>query len=312
MPMLSWLIDIGADTEETNDFGHTALRTAVERGNDTGVAILLQAGAQVDHKTLHYAQTRSIALQLLDAGADPHQLSDEGRRAILGIDWCPLEASAGEFERYRSVRFGTHNPEIMNNPFWEGMIRSGLHAYGAGKLFGDKTRCGNGYTPIWCAERFGQTLTLLPDGRIVQVAGEHEDYYMPDFCIYNDVFVHAPDGRITIYGYPEEIFPPTDFHSATLIGHHIYLIGSLGYQGTRLYGETPVYRLDTTSFQIDRVATGGMKPGWISSHRAMVSPPHEIRISGGQIFSLVDGQEQYSDNANTFILDVERRTWRIG
>jgi len=25
----------------------------------------------------------------------------------------------------------------------------------------------------------------LPDGRLVSVGGEHEDYYDPDFCIYN-------------------------------------------------------------------------------------------------------------------------------
>jgi hypothetical protein len=40
------------------------------------------------------------------------------------------------------------------------------------------------------------SLTLLPDGRAIQIGGEHEDYYDPDFCIYNDVFVHEPDRSI--------------------------------------------------------------------------------------------------------------------
>jgi len=62
---------------------------------------------------------------------------------------------------------------------------------------------------------------VLPDGREVLIAGEHEDYYDPDFFIYNDVVVRAPDGKFAIYGYSKEAFPPTDFHTATLLpGQH--------------------------------------------------------------------------------------------
>ena len=43
--------------------------------------------------------------------------------------------------------------------------------------------------PVWCFSRFGTSLTELPDGRFVQIGGEHEDFYDPDFCIYNDVTV---------------------------------------------------------------------------------------------------------------------------
>src|SRR6185503_1846850 len=118
----------------------------------------------------------------------------------------------------------------------------------------------------WSAMRFGQSITRLPDGRIVQVAGEHEDAYDEDFCIYNDVFVHEPGGAITLYGYPEDVFPPTDFHTATLVGDAIYLIGSLGYAGARRYGHTPVFRLDTRTFRIERLAPAGDPPGWIYGH----------------------------------------------
>jgi hypothetical protein len=27
-----------------------------------------------------------------------------------------------------------------------------------------------------------------------------------------------------VYGYPESVFPPTDFHTATLVGEFIYVI----------------------------------------------------------------------------------------
>jgi len=246
IPMLNWLLELGADIEQTDQFGNaTALRTAVECGNEDAVEILLHAGADVNRETgtgtaLEYVRTRSIALKLLDAGADPQHLRDAGRRAILGFSPEPdqdvLEISASEFALFRSRRFGASNPELMSNPFWEGMIRSGIGAWGAGKLFGVSEEIGGDHSPTWCAERFVQSLTFLPDGHIVQVAGEHEDHYDPDFCIYNDVFVHAPDGSIAIYGYPESVFPPTDFHTATLVGNVIYLIGSLAYPAGRRYG----------------------------------------------------------------------------
>ena len=57
----------------------------------------------------------------------------------------------------------------------------------------------------------GQSQTELPDGRLICVAGEHEDSYDPDFHIYNDVVVFDPSGEYEIYGYPQNVFPPTDF-----------------------------------------------------------------------------------------------------
>ena len=320
VPMLKWLLEIATDIEQTDDFGDTALRTAVECCNEEGVDILLRAGANVEHESktgtaLDYAITRSTAMKLLATGADPQHLTSEGRRAILGYTPEPdqnlLEASADEFQQNRSRRFGSHNPEKMNNPFWEGMVRSGISAYEAGQLFGAANKFDGKYTPIWCARRFGQSMTFLPDGRIVQVAGEHEDGYDPDFCIYNDVFVHSPEGSLAIYGYPESEFPPTDFHTATLGGSDIYLIGSLGYSDARQYGETPVYKLDTNTFHIERIETTGNKPGWIYKHRAMLLSPQEIRIVQGEIVSLGNDQEVHSENSRAFILDIERRVWRV-
>ena len=101
--------------------------------------------------------------------------------------------------------------------------------------------------PFWSWDRFGRTSTELPDGRIIHIAGEHEDYYDPDFCIYNDVTVEHPGGRLEFYLYPKEIFPPTDFHTATLLGDDILLIGSLGYTDMRRIGETQVLRLNVTA-----------------------------------------------------------------
>ena len=319
LPMLRWLLEIGTDIGERDEFGETALRTAVECCNDESVDILLGAGANVNQESktgtaLSYASTRSIAMKLMEAGADPQHLSGGGRRAILGYPPEPdqdlLETSASGFHQNRSRKFGTQNPEIMNNSFWEGMIRSGISAYEAGALFGIESKFDGTYEPIWCAQRFGQSITFLSDGRIVQIAGEHEDGYDPDFCIYNDVFVHAREGSVIIYGYPKSVFSPTDFHTATLIGDSIYLIGSLGYPGTRRYAETPVYRLDTTTFQIEEVETSGNKPGWIYKHRAILLTSNEIQVFGGEIVSWADDEEIHSNNSKTFFLDTARRIWR--
>jgi hypothetical protein len=143
----------------------------------------------------------------------------------------------------------------------------------------------------------------------VQIAGEHEDYYDEDFCIYNDVFVHEPDCTIRIYGYPQAQFPPTDFHTATLIGEHIYLIGSLGYAGTRQYGTTPVYRLDTRSFRMERLNAGGDAPGWIYKHRTTRWSEYEICIQGGTVVTRSNGQEAHVNNDQRFLLDVRRMVW---
>ena len=316
--MLEWLLDIGLDVEQTDDFSDTPLITAAEHNNVEAVGLLLEAGADINHDSgtgtaLHDTSNREIVLRLLEAGADPQELTSEGCRAILGYPPEPdadlLAVSAEEFQQFRQRQFGTKNPEQMNNPFWKGMIRSGLNAYQSAVKVEGERNFAPAHSPIWCAERFGQSLTFLPDGRIVQVAGEHEDGYDPDFCIYNDVFVHDPDGQITIYGYPEAVFPSTDFHTATLIGSHIYFIGSLGYSGTRRFGETPVYRLNIETFQMERVSTNGDNPGWIYKHRAVQTAPQEIRITGGKVATELNGTEHHTDNDAAYVLNIETLTW---
>ncbi len=208
--MLKRLLELGIDVNQTDDFSDTPLIEAADYDNPEAVDLLLAAGADVNRKgntspALNHTSNRVIALNLLEAGADPQELSSEGRRAILGYPPEPdvelLTVSPKEFRTFRTRRFGTKNPETMSNPFWEGMIRSGVNAYQAiVKVEGERNYEAN-HPPVWCAERFGQSLTFLKDGRIVQIAGEHEDHYDPDFCIYNDVSVHDSDGSITIRSY---------------------------------------------------------------------------------------------------------------
>lgn len=113
-----------------------------------------------------------------------------------------------------------------------------------------------------------------------------------------------------LFGYPECVFPPTDFHTATLIDESIYIIGSLGYAGQRAYGRTPIYRLDTRTWRIDRFEAKGQEPGWIHSHRAIRLSGSEIRVTGGEVLTQEAGAECSSPNLESFVLDTVRRVWK--
>ncbi|MEO7717930.1 MAG: ankyrin repeat domain-containing protein [Capsulimonas sp.] len=315
--MLTWLLSIGEDVEQTDNFGHSPLRQATEYGNVDAVDILLASGADVNREAgsgtaLSCADGREIAMKLLAAGADPQELSSEGRRVILGYPSEPeeslLNVSVEEFELHYARRFGSQNPENMTNPFWEGMVRSGLNAYRGALRAGGDDRYTNIHESVWSADRFGQSISLLDDGLIIQIGGGHEDGC--EYCVHNDVFTHDADGTLTIYGYPEAVFPPTDFHTATLVGEDLYLIGSLGYYGKRRFGETPVYRLNIQTFQMEPLTAMGDNPGWIYKHRAVLSGAHEITITGGTVI-MGEGRESSRENTDTYILDLESLVWRV-
>jgi ankyrin repeat protein len=327
--MLSHLLSLGIDAEQTNDFGYTPLTHAAAIGAEAAVEVLLAAGANVHAATstgqraLNYATHAGIAQKLLDAGAFSRDLSMEGCRAILGFSPEPdpllLDCTENEFEVGRVRRFGARNGDDMTSPYMLAMIRSGVNAYGAmQQLCNDPNkyrRFGEGaIPPVWCAHRFGQSLTLLPDGRIVQIGGEHEDYYDPDFCIYNDVFVHHPDGAIRVYGYPEAVFPSTDFHTATLMEFggdpSIFVIGNLGYIKQRQPGHTPVYRLRIRDWTMHAVRTHGTSPGWIYQHGARRLSPDEIEVSGGKVWTGQEDGGSLDNLERRYVLNVRSGQWR--
>jgi len=186
------------------------------------------------------------------------------------------------FLKWRAPRLGTSNPDRMNNPVWEWLIKTRANAFAANELLKGPSSFEAG--PVWCFDRFGQSSSQLPDGRVVFIAGEHEDSYDPDFYIYNDIVVQHPDGRIEIFGYPREVFPPTDFHSATLVSNRIVLIGNLGYPDRRTPGLTQVMTLELDTFAISTLRTSGKSPGWIHSHNASLADDgHSILIQGGKL-----------------------------
>ena len=194
-------------------------------------------------------------------------------------------------------------PTRIQNPLWEKRIRAQLweEPYAASDNPPDEQQ------PFWSFDRFGQSVTELPDGRTLYIAGEHEDFYMPDFCIYNDIVAVHPDHSLEIYGYPEGAFPPTDFHSATLVGDQLILIGNTGYPEQRREGRTPVYCLDTQTLALRLLPTHGESPGWISRHRATLEEGGKIRVTKGQCYRAA--QHTFLTNLDDWGLDIETGGW---
>jgi hypothetical protein len=247
-----------------------------------------------------------------------------------------MDITREQFDAQRRPRFGTANPERMRCAFWEWMIRADDPAPESDDETGPLGQVGMVMSggvlksmygpyrardrfqipfdpnagPIWTFDRFGRTQTELPDGRVVCVGGEHEDYYDPDFHIYNDVIVFGPDDRIEIYGYPKEAFPPTDFHTASLYGNRIIIVGRLGYQPDRRPGHTPVFALDLSDFSISELPTTGTAPGWLFEHEAETTAEGVLTVRGGELIAERDGARYTRVNVEDFALDLRTGEWR--
>jgi hypothetical protein len=312
VPMLRWLLDKGFDIESTDEFLETPLVAAAEQGMVECVRFLIQCGADI-HKPNHIperpikvAANMEIVRILLSHGADINDISSEMRAQLLGVEHeGEPQVSREDYLGGRHRRFGTKNPEQFDNPFWMAMVRSGASGWQASEKFSDS----NAYErpPVWSYQRFGRSTTVLDDGRIIEIAGEHEDHYDPDFCIYNDVTEFRPDGSIRIFGYPENVFRPTDFHTATLMDGSILIIGCLGYPQSRQFGRTPVYRLNITNFEIQEVEARGDQPGWIHRHKTRLDGQNRIVVSGGHIEKSLE--TPFQENIDEWALDLTTWVW---
>lgn len=218
-----------------------------------------------------------------------------------------MEITPELFEQQRNRRFGNANPERMQFAFWECMVRQGEGPYRARELFKVLFKPEDG--PIWTFNRMGATRTELADGRSISVGGEYEDYYDPDFCIYNDVVVQGPAHQVEIYGYPADIFPPTDFHTATLIDSCIVIVGGLGYKQHRRPGHTPVYSLDLRNYLISELRTTGENPGWIFEHHAELVANGVIKIWSGEVIQAHGDKQRYRRSFDDYSLDTKSWTW---
>jgi hypothetical protein len=216
----------------------------------------------------------------------------------------PPEVTKKVFKQWRDARRGKRAAEDLSNPYWSWLVRAEVSSWAANQHFeGPSSYGGNA---AWSTERFGQSSTTLSDGRILLIAGEHEDHYDPDFFIYNDIIVKHPDERIEILAFPEDVFTPTDFHSSSLVDGKIILIGNLGYPENRKTGETQILVIDPKTWDIKQQPSTGESPGWIHSHQATVDNGF-ITVTRGKVWTAHD--TQLIENFDDWRLSLTDWTW---
>lgn len=153
--------------------------------------------------------------------------------------------------------------------------------------------------PYWNVYRMGMSCTVVGNKKIF-IGGEHEDYYDPNFCIYNDVIV-LENNTIRVYGYPQSVFPPTDFHRVILIADHIWILGSLGYQKRRKTS-IQVCRLNITTMQMELMCDMvGEAPPWMDFHK---SNGNSCTLQSDGCSILV------TSGKHAWLLDTRRCEWR--
>lgn len=142
------------------------------------------------------------------------------------------------------------------------------------------------------------------------LGGEYDDFYDPDFLIYNDVIVKYDDGSVKHFGYPEDVFPCTDFHTAIYYSAHncIYIIGSIGYADPlKVRKDTSVFKLDLQTFAISKVDYQGTNPGWIHNNYNM----NNMKLKGSKVWVTghKDKRKKEYVRKKVFTFDLETRTW---
>lgn len=125
--------------------------------------------------------------------------------------------------------------------------------------------------------------------------------------------VKHPDGIIEIFVYPEDVFPPTDFHSATLVGSQIILIGNLGYVSQRRVKHTQVYILELDTWEIRKVETSGTPPSWIYEHLAnLIENGQSILLETGKVLQERQKDDfSHVENIDDWELNMEDWSWTL-
>ena len=114
---------------------------------------------------------------------------------------------------------------------------------------------------------------------------ETQDYYFPEFKIYNDVYIKFFDGMYELWNYPEEQFPPVYEHS-TLYNEHthqFYIIGGLGSGDRQCKNITEIYALDLETKDIQKIEASGESPPCLHSHKVKIWNHDLIEMRDGYI-----------------------------
>ena len=314
--LVRWLLEIGADVDQMDASGVTALMHAADVDDVACADVLIAAGAEVDRyvfgTALGRATSRAMVERLLAAGAGP-TAPLAGRTARRG--WAAAGSRCHAADRHRRRVRARLGPPLRRR-------QSGADERAV--LAGDDSLRHPG---LWrrADVRGAADVPARPDlvraplrpvadlsaRRPHRADRRRARGFLRSGLLHLQRRLRAFAGgrRSPSTATRRTLFPPTDFHTATLMGDVIVVIGALGYQGARGYGETPVFRLDLTTFRMERLETTGDGPGWIYKHRADPAGPHRIRVRGGSIVALRGGKEVHDLNQDEFVLDVSSGRW---
>jgi hypothetical protein len=218
------------------------------------------------------------------------------------------------FEQWRSPRFGTENPTNLTNPFWVWQVKTKISSmWVLREMLSEEERkderSSDSLELTWCMDRYYRTLTHLPDGVLIFIGGWNDDPGCPTCTDYNDVVVIAPSGEVSIYGYPEDCFPPIQNHSATLVARKIVIIGKQIYSHDRNANSQFVYLLDVDTFVIQRIETHGEIPPALFDPSTELAPDGKvIRVTDGEIDRGYDLSN--IENIDDWSLDVSTWQWK--
>lgn len=323
LPMVQQLLKAGADPNYTDSSGYCILDCISWNHpsvKEIGLLrILLKYGANPNYRLFSNNDNKGCLLHNINKDSEALQLL-RNHGAISDIK---LEKT----DKYPRFVRGHKNPGLIQGNFFEYMISAGQCPYhfrkhilglnrdrSPGKkrkkqkkqrIYGQPKDVN---TPqeyrIWHYDRFGVSSTIMPDGSVVHIGGGHEDFYDPDFCIFNDVLKVDYNGKMELYFYSETAFPPTDFHTATLYNDTIIIIGGLNYMNQRQDGVTKVFSLNLNDFSMTEWKTKGENPGWIYRHTAIADLDNDrILVFGGE--STTEKELQ-----GVYCLHLEQKRWK--
>ncbi len=204
----------------------------------------------------------------------------------------------------------THNPSLCQHPVYHWLIQSRLYGSSIRKLINQHLNS-DPEQPVWCFNRMGQSCTTLADGTQIYIGGEHEDFYDPDFRIYNDAVIIYPDQSTELFQYPEQDFPPTDFHTASLDAkeQYIILVGCMGHPEHRDLGSTQIARFDVWSMQVKLVTASGTAPACLSQHEARWVGNDVLEVSAGHVLLVVPGFDYPLLIRNLYRWQLNTQNW---
>lgn len=331
------LLHKGADPNYRPEFGDSLICSVLYiwpvDSQAIGIELLTSFGANVN---LPDGQGQTALSTCLE-----NKYPLEIQNLLLSKGAVPIESSIKDFESSEvNCRYGCSNPEKVADAYYNFMITTGkgasemgisrftdLLASGKikdfekdfeeltskvqeGELSGEAAAGFFNYLtsgkPKWCNNRFGSSYHFLKDGTLIQIGGEHEDSYDPEFNIYNDVVRITPNGTVDLFLYPEHIFPPTDFHSSTKLDNQIIIIGGLGYQKDRKANRTNMHVLNLDDFSIEIMLSSGDKPGWIFEHTTLLDEQNNCLY-------LLDGKKwengKIVENKIVYSFDLMTNRW---